>query len=72
MHGFARKGADVGKTITVLLTERNRSLFGDESRRQEPRARRPAETSEVRRHREKLVKEAECLYWAARLLGGQA
>jgi hypothetical protein len=71
MQALARKGADMPRTITVLLTERNRSLFGDAPRRQETRARRPAETSAVRRHREELVKEAGRLYWVARLLGGR-
>jgi hypothetical protein len=77
MQALARKGADVGKTITVLLKERNRSLFGDEPRRGKPpgKAKKPrplAESSAVRWHREHLVKEAERLYWVARLLGGKA
>ena len=67
----------MGKTITVLLKERNHSLFGDAPRRGKPprKAKKPrplAESGAVRRHREHLVKEAERLLWIARLLGGQA
>ena len=65
----------MGKTITVLLKERNHSLFGDAPRRGKPpgkakKSRPLAESSAVRRRREHLVKEAERLLWIARLLGG--
>jgi hypothetical protein len=72
MQALARKGAGMPRTITVVLNERNRSLFGDAPRRQKRRSRPVAESSAVRRHREHLVKEAERLLWIARLLGGQA
>jgi hypothetical protein len=82
MQALARKGADMPR-ITVLLNERNRSLFGDAPRRGKPpaKAKKPQPLAEGRdlsaedwtrrlRGEPTRAEDAFRKYWVRRLLGG--